>query len=103
MFAEDLARGVALQLGAGVGGGDPEGLAGGHLMVGPLDPVAPELRQEDEREGAFSAQYLVRIKETNNHRETHRGRRSEVGGRRSEAGVRGRLGKAVAVQTDGKC
>lgn len=28
------------------------------LMVGPLDPVPTELRQQDEREGAFSAQHL---------------------------------------------
>ena len=62
MFAKGLAGGVALQLSAGVGGGDSEGLAGGQLVVGPLDPVAPKLGQKDEREGAFSAQYLVRIK-----------------------------------------
>lgn len=61
VFAVDCGRSVALQLGARVWGQRLQLLAVGRvaqLVVRPLDPVTPKLRQEDEREGALSAQHL---------------------------------------------
>ena len=52
---------VTFQLGAGVWGRrlgllrDPRVV---QLMVGSLNPVTTELRQQDERKGAFSRQHL---------------------------------------------
>ena len=57
----DLGSGVTLQLGA-CGGGQGLDLLivtrVPQLMIGALDPVAPKLRKQDEREGAPSAQHL---------------------------------------------
>lgn len=52
---------VTLQLGSGVGRQRLSRLAVhcvAHIVVGALDPVPSKLRQEDERKGAFSTQYL---------------------------------------------
>ena len=63
VFPEEHGHRVTLQLGAGVRGqrlrlGRVHALT--QLMVVPLDPKPPKLRQEDEGEGASSAQHLCR-------------------------------------------
>lgn len=61
VFAVECGCGVALQLGVGVRGQRLQLLRVrrvAQLVVGPLDPVASKLRQEDERKRAFSAQHL---------------------------------------------
>lgn len=61
VFPVDCSCCVTFQLGAGVRGQRLQ-LFRVHcvtqLMVSPLNPVTPKLRQEDERKGAFSAQHL---------------------------------------------
>lgn len=58
VFSVECGCCVTFQLGAGVWGERLQLLCVIQLMVGPLNPVAPKLRQEDERKGAFSAQHL---------------------------------------------
>lgn len=61
VFPEERRRCVTLQLAAG-GRGRRLRMYRLHratsVMVRPFDPVAPKLRQEDERKGTFSAQHL---------------------------------------------
>lgn len=59
VLAVDLGRVVALQPGPGAGCWGQGGLGcPAQLVVGALDPVAPELRQQDEGERPLPAQHL---------------------------------------------
>lgn len=61
MFPEERSQGVTFQLGPSVWGQRLERLrvsSLAQLMVGPFNPVAPKLWQEDKRKGALSPQHL---------------------------------------------
>lgn len=61
MFPEEHSHCVTFQLGPSVWGQRLERLCVSclaQLMVGPLNPEAPKLWQEDKRKGAFSPQNL---------------------------------------------
>lgn len=59
MLPVDFGGAVALQLAPGRGGQQLLGRGGAaQLVIGPFDPVAPELGQEDEGERALTPQHL---------------------------------------------